>query len=71
MLRLRSITGEIMEIPEAFRFVEIINREGEIGRLLYSDADGAVHDVRTGEPEALRYTQLFHTKFCPVIRLPS
>lgn len=67
MLRIRDRTGKTAEIQEQFRFVEICDNRGDIAKLLYTDDAGAVKVIGAGEPEALRYAQLFNVNFCPVI----
>lgn len=70
-MRLRSSTGEVMEIPEAFRFLEITDQLGNVGRLVYCDDTGVIREVTAADPEAIRYSKLFKVNFCPIIRLPD
>jgi hypothetical protein len=69
MLRIRDTSGQTAEIQEQFRFVEICDLRGDVAILLYRDDAGTIKMVRAGDPEAVRYAQMFGARFVPVIPL--
>jgi hypothetical protein len=71
MIRLRNTDGTTIELPDSGRFVEITDVVGDVAVVLYQDDDGIVHAVRASDPEAARYTRMFHVKWCDMSPLPE
>lgn len=69
MLRLRKKDGATLEIPEG-AFVEICSMDGLVAKVVFVDAQGHIHLIDAGDPEAEQYSRLFDdVKFTKTIRL--
>lgn len=68
MLRLRKDDGAVLEVTQS-TFVEVADDHGDIAYLIYTTPSGVVKLINANDPEAERYSHLFHVKFCPVIKI--
>lgn len=69
MLRIRDTTGKTIEIGDKFRFVEICDLDGKIGKVFYCDDHNVIREVVAGSKEAERYAKMFKTPFVQVAQL--
>jgi hypothetical protein len=62
MIRIRNTAGELQELDESQRFVEICNVEGRVAAVVYADNIGVVKVVKASDHEFGRYKQMFGVK---------
>jgi len=63
-IRLRSVTGENIELVENYRFVELLTSEGEIAAVVYlDDAETAQVVTPDMKKQAEHYAKMFDTSF--------
>jgi hypothetical protein len=66
MLRLRDTAGNIHELPDTVRFVELCDMQGSAAQVFYIDDTGVHKVLDSGSKEAQRYSQLMNVKFIPI-----
>lgn len=71
MIRSRDTKGNLRELPEEERFIEICDSEGVVAFAVYQTEEGRVVIVEPNTPEGNRYAQLFDVKFAEHIHLPK
>jgi hypothetical protein len=67
MLRLRSKTGEVIELGEDYQFIEITDMDGNVGMVLYQNNHGGVSQIMINTEDAEKYKKWFKVDFCPII----
>jgi hypothetical protein len=71
MLRIRDMKGQVSEITEPYRFVELCDATGKVAKLFFIDDSGMLRVVDARDKDAAEYSKLFKVQFCPVIQLPA
>lgn len=59
MLRIRTSTGQLQEIDQSYRFVEICDLDGKVAKVFYLDNMGTLHEIDGSSAEAARYSKVF------------
>lgn len=68
MIRLRDAKGNIIPMPKAAMFVELLDADGNLAASFYDDTtDGGVVVVSKGSPRARNYQTLYGVEFVEIV----
>ena len=63
MIRLRTNTGEHLDLADSTSFVEICDQEGKVALVFYSPEDCAISEIVPNSHEANLYSKRFDVEF--------
>ena len=69
MLRIRDISGELLEISSKPYFIEICDSNGDVGMVFYQSEPNIVTQVEPKSEEANVYSDKYNVQFVKVIDL--
>ena len=70
MIKLRTEGGKAKELPPEYKFIEICDNDGGLGRLIYTD-EGIIKELNAGDELFEKYVKLFGLTKTKFIRIPS
>jgi len=69
MLRLRSLGGEVKNLEDDFRFIEIADLEGKLALLIYEDAEGTIILLKKEDQKFKDYVDLYELDQSDVVEI--
>jgi len=71
MIRIRSVNGDIEEIVEEGRFVELCDLEGKVAMVFFLNESGFIQTIKSGEVnKMIRYHNAFKdVEWVPIVDL--
>ena len=69
MLRIRNISGELINVESKPYFIEICDSNGDIGMVFYQSAPNTVTQIEPKSEEATVYSDKYNVQFVKILDL--
>ena len=67
MIRLRNKEGEVKELEDSTRFVEVCSIDGDVAKVIFIDNHGNLKEVDSRDKDSKTYGKLYGVNFIPII----